>query len=386
MYFCTKEIYNIIMNTKNFCGILMPLLLCLLSSCTGKVRQTTGNTERTVELEYAQLLKMRTGDGYTTVEILNPWDSAAILHRYVLVPKDSRPPRNLPEGDVVSIPLQRAAVYSSVHCGLADELGAFAAVRGVCDLQFINLPKVHRGVEQGSITDLGSSMAPNIERIINLQPDAILLSPFENSGSYGKLGKLHIPIIECADYMEATPLGRAEWMKLFGLLLGREREADSLFAAISKRYNGMRRTPGEHPTVVTEMKTGSTWYVAGGRSYVSALIRDAGGNYLFKDVASTGSVPQSPEKVFDMAQKADVWLIKYGQPKDMTLKELGEAWPANIHIKAYRDGEVYGCNLAASLFYEATPFHPDILLEEYISILHPEIHAKKDRKYYHKLK
>ena len=137
--------------------------------------------------------------------------------------------------DTVRTPVERSAVFIAPHCQLMYELGCQQAIRGVCDLDYINIPDVRKraalsgntaagktssgnvsaenAAAGNSIVDCGSSMAPDIERIIALKPEAILLSPFENSGGYGKLDKLHIPIIEAADYMESSPLGRAEWMK-----------------------------------------------------------------------------------------------------------------------------------------------------------------------------
>ncbi len=173
--------------------------------------------------------------------------------------------------DTVRTPVERSAVFIAPHCQLMYELGCQQAIRGVCDLDYINIPDVRkRAASAGnaaagkasagnassgnaaagnSIVDCGSSMAPDIERIIALKPEAILVSPFENSGGYGKLDKLHIPIIEAADYMESSPLGRAEWMKFYGMLFKKdgnapktalaascEPKADSLFAKIEKEY------------------------------------------------------------------------------------------------------------------------------------------------------
>lgn len=109
-------------------------------------------------------------------------------------------------------------------------------------------------------------MNPDIEKVIDMHPDGILLSPYENSGGYGRIEKLNIPILECADYMETSALGRAEWVRFYGLLFGKEAEADSLFAGVEEAYLSLRNqvkdiTP--KPTVITELKTGGTWYVPG---------------------------------------------------------------------------------------------------------------------------
>lgn len=339
-------------------------------------------------MKYAELLDIRRGDEYTTVTVRNPWDSTAILHRYVLIAEGKEAPKDISSNDIIKVPLKNTAVYTSILCSLMDEIGAMEAIKGVCDVEYIYMDKVQKGVADGSIIDLGSSMTPNIEKLMDMHPDAMFISPFENSGSYGKLGKLHIPIIECADYMETTPLGRAEWMRFYGMLFGKEQEADSIFATVEQNYNAMKALADKQPvrpTVVTEMKTGSTWYVAGGKSTVNILITDAGGEYIFKDIESGGAVPYSPEQVFAKAQGADYWLIKYNQATDMTLNELGEAWATNRHMAAYVSKNVYGCNLSKKRFFEETPFHPDILLRDYINILHPGVLEDKEITFYKRL-
>lgn len=363
------------------------ILSCMLflASCAGRNANLTDDGEwQTVAMRHASLLTVQRLDSLTRVTVRNPWDTTKVLRRYVLAPEGCEVPED-ETADVVCTPLRNAAVATSVHCALFEELGEADAVKGVCDLDYNYLPFVRNGVQKGTIENLGNSMSPDVERLIALRPDGILVSPFEQSGSYGRLGELAIPIIECADYMETSPLGRAEWIRFYGMLLGKERMADSLFACIEQRYDHLRQLASKasiHPTVVTEMKTGSTWYVAGGQSTVGILISDAGGDYIFKDDASSGSRPYSPEQAFARAQKADYWLIKYNQQTDMTLTQLAAAWPANSSMAAFKSGRTYGCNLSNTMFYEKTPFHPDILLKEYVSILHPELIQLEKREYF----
>lgn len=135
--------------------------------------------------------------------------------------------KRLPEGTVVRTPIQNALVYSEVHTSLMRELGGFGAVKGVCDANYYTDAQVLSGVKAGTIADCGNS----IERVIAMKPDAILLSPYQDA-SYGQIEKMNIPIIECADYLEYTPLGRAEWVKFYGALAAKSAQADSLYEAI----------------------------------------------------------------------------------------------------------------------------------------------------------
>ena len=191
------------------------------------------------------------------MELRNPWDTLKTLHTYILTDRDNTDTGNLPEGTVVRTPLSNAIVYSSVHNSLLAETGAIESIAGVCDIQYIKHPQIKTMYEKGSIADCGSSMSPDIEKIIDLNADAVLLSPFENSGGYGRIESIGIPIIECADYMETSPLGRAEWMKFYGLLTGKEEETYSFFRKIEQEYltlKHMTKDVHHRPTVITELK------------------------------------------------------------------------------------------------------------------------------------
>lgn len=169
-----------------------------------------------------------------------------------------------------------------------DELGVASSIGGVCDLKYIKLPAVEDGCRRGTIVDCGDGMNPDMEKIIDLHPDAILLSPFENSGGYGRIEKLNIPIIECADYMETSALGRAEWMRFYGLLWGVASEADSLFTEVDNSYEQLKRRAmlsSVSLSVVSELKSGSAWYVPGGRSTTGRLFDDACGRYVLRKIS-----------------------------------------------------------------------------------------------------
>ena len=261
------------MNRKKYIyGVLLALLV--LTACQGG-KTTAGEAEEgdTLKMEYAKLLTIvkhgekaadkegasetsdektsetigdNAGYQYVEVNIANPWKAGTLLHRYILIPKGEEGDETVARlalqrtsgmgctTDTVRTPVERSAVFIAPHCQLMYELGCQQAIRGVCDLNYINIPDVRKRAAsagnassgnasaQNSIVDCGSSMAPDIERIIALKPEAILVSPFENSGGYGKLDKLRIPLIEAADYMESSPLGRAEWMKFYGMLFGKD--------------------------------------------------------------------------------------------------------------------------------------------------------------------
>ena len=184
------------MSMKRNSFLICILAVLLLFSCGGRGKTASALPDGdTIPLRYAENLTLVSYPDYTLATLRNPWDTLHTLHTYILVPKDRELPAHLPEGTVVRTPLSKSVIYSSVHCGLMDNLGVFSSIGGVCDLKYIKLPAVHEACRRGIIVDCGDGMNPDMERIIDLHPDAILLSPFENSGGYGRIEKLDIPII-----------------------------------------------------------------------------------------------------------------------------------------------------------------------------------------------
>ena len=359
-----------------------------LSACGGRTAARPSLGGDTLDLKYAANLVLVDYGGYQVATLRNPWDTLRTLHTYVLVARGDSLPADLPEGTVVRTPLEKSMVFSSVHCALLEELGALEAVGGVCDLQYIKIPRIQEECREGGIVDAGNGMNPDVEKIASLQPDAILLSPFENSGGYGRLDQLGVPVVECADYMEASALGRAEWMRFYGRLFGRAAEADSLFCAVEHRYRelagGVERA-SRRPRVFSELKSGAAWYVPGGRSTMGRLYADAGGDYVFAYVDGSGSVPLSFETVYDKAGEADIWLIKYNASTDRTYRDLRRDYAPYAGFKAFRERQVYGCNTAERPFYEETPFHPERLLEDLVKIFHPDAAERDSLRYFRKL-
>lgn len=369
-------------------NVLFLLLLLLCVGCKTKDRSQSDKSGATVVMRYAEQIQIDSCDGYWSVRVRNPWDTAKILHTYILVEQGRELPDNLPAGSLVRTPLRKSLIYSSVHCSLLVELDALDCIGGVCDLQYIYHPAVRTRCAEGGIVDAGNAMSPDLEKVIDLHPDAVLLSPFENSGGYGRIEKLGIPIIECADYMETSPLGRAEWMRFFGLLFGRKQQADSLFAEVEKRYASLKAlvdTVSVRPTVLSELRNGSAWYTPGGHSTIGRLYADAGAAYVWADDTRSGSVPLSFETVFDRGRNADFWLFKYNETVDKTLASLRAEYAPYAGFRAFQTGRVFACNTGKVPFYEETPFRPDWLLKDLILVFHPECLPGETARYFKQL-
>ena len=456
------------------------ILLCgataalLMAACQGgKTAAADAEAGDTLEMKYAKLLTIvKHGDGeessdaaegidyqYAEAIIANPWKAGTMLHRYILIPKGEEGDKTVTRlalqrtsgmgctTDTVRTPVERSAVFIAPHCQLMYELGCQQAIRGVCDLNYINIPDVRKRAAsagkasagnasagnasagnassenassenassenasaQNYIVDCGSSMAPDIERIIALKPEAILVSPFENSGGYGKLDKLRIPLIEAADYMESSPLGRAEWMKFYGMLFGKDKnisttaagkaseatagkaseaaagkaseatlpascelKADSLFAQIEKEYLDLKAEAGKLPkglSILTERKTGGVWYVPGGQSTIGILLKDANARYIFSDDKHSGSLPMSPEQILAKGSQVDVWAFKYFGGAPLSQVQLLQEYDGYKALAAFNRGNIYQVDTSTVPYFELTSFHPELLLREFIILAH----------------
>ena len=436
------------MNRKIYIfGSLLALLV--LTACQGG-KTTAGEAEEgdTLKMKYAKLLTIvKHGEKgtasldedaesaeyqYAEVNVANPWKAGTLLHRYILIPKGKEGDETVTRlalqrtsgmgctTDTVRTPVERSAVFIAPHCQLMYELGCQQAIRGVCDLNYINIPDVRKRAAsagkatagnasaQNSIVDCGSSMAPDIERIIALKPEAIFVSPFENSGGYGKLDKLHIPIIEAADYMESSPLGRAEWMKFYGMLFGKDKNisttaagkaseaavgkaseatllascelrADSLFAQIEKEYLKLKAEAGKLPkglSILTERKMGNVWYVPGGQSTIGILLKDANARYIFSDDQHSGSLPMSPEQILAKGSQVDVWAFKYFGGAPLSQVQLLQEYDGYKALAAFSRGNIYQVDTSTVPYFELTSFHPELLLREFIILAHGERFGK----------
>lgn len=368
---------------------LVVLLICSLTLCACRHTAPTATAGEgdTISLRYAHhLLMVEYPDGID-VQLRNPWDTTQTLHRYWLSEKGD--PSPFDKSTPVRIPLKRAGVFTAVHCSLIDELGCMSSIAGVCEPEYIHNPNILHALQAGKMTDLGSGLNPNLERIMQASADAVMPSPFQDNGGYGRLESIGIPIIECADYMEVSPLARAEWMKFYGLLFGVRDRADSLFAQVEKEYMDIRQKAchvAHRPTLVVERPSSGTWYIPGGQSTMGMMYADAGADYLWKDTSESGSMTLSPEHVLERALEADIWILKYNQDAPLTYRQMQEDHPICEQFKAFREHRVYACNTHTIPFYEDTPFHPERLLADLLQIFHPELSISTKNTYFCEVK
>lgn len=355
------------MNRKTLTILFVSMLLC---ACHGG---TQFNAEGGI-LELASHITINETPHSYHVRIANPWKKGTLLHTYTFtdsLPTDYSFNRNV---NTVHIPLKRVVVMTNSLAHLMVELDVEDCIAGVCEPEYISDTLIRARLADGTIVDCGNSMYPTIEKIMSLHPDAIMVSPFEGTG-YGQLEKLGIPLLECADYMETSPLARAEWIRFYGRLFGAAATADSLYGQVSHDYNSLKEIASKtvmRPKVMLDTRSGSAWYVAGGGSTIGRMIADAGAEYLFADNDGSGSVPLSFETVFEKAQDADVWLLKNSSSIPLTYNLLESDFKSYASFKPFRERNIWVCDVNQVPYFELSSFHPEILLSDFISIFHPE--------------
>lgn len=362
-------------------------MLLLLVSCSGR-RASTNLSHNTIELKYAKGLKIEKGQDYSIVSIINPWDTTLLLQKYILVDSLTNL-SNVPMGTIIKVPIKNIAVYSSVHISILEMLGKINDVSGICEVQYIDSDFIKNKVKIGDIADLGESTSPNIEKIIDSGTEYVISSPFKDMG-YGGVDKLGIPIIEAADYMENHPLGRAEWIKFFGLLADKDSIANAIFNKTELEYLLLKDSVNDYifknnltkPTLLTEMKYGAHWFVSAGESCMGKMFADAGCDYIFSYLPGQGSSPFSFEEVLDKGIAADFWLIKYNSSVDLTYSSLESSFSLYSQFDAFKNKKIYGCNTGKISFYEEYPMNPQYLLKDLINTFYPNLFNNYTPRYF----
>lgn len=348
------------------------LFACVVISC-GDRNKSNADGKLSAKMKYAGLLDVDSTKDGLTFYVSDPWQKGKLLQTVK-----------------VAEPYRRVVVFTTAHCQIMEYLGVANRIVGVCDAQYILIDDIKKRLQLregaiGKIEDCGNSMSPNIEKIVALKPDAIILSPYERM-SLGRIEKLGIPIIMAADYMESSSLGRAEWMRYFGRLFCCGQKADSLFHVVDSTYQDLKAYAAKLPkgkSILTERKTGATWYTPGGRSTIGVTIKDANGSYAFAGDQHSGSLPLSYEQIIAKAGNCDIWAFKFNGAKMMSKEDLLREFHGYEALKAFRTGEIYECNCSKIPYFEEVSWRPDYLLREMIQLLHPGVNLGGLRYYKH---
>lgn len=364
----------------------------LLGTSCNTTQQSNEKALATDTMYYAKGIDIQYFDNYIKVDIKDPWDSLKIRNSYILaeksILKDNPGLKTFlsEKGQLVTIPVNKAAVYTSVHASMIEQLGCIESICGVCEPQYITSEAIQARIANGNISDLGLATSPNVEKILEMQTEIIIASPYENC-NYGAAEKLGIPIIEAADYMEGLSLGRSEWIKFIGLLFGERAKADSIFADTEASYINLKNlissiSDSDKPKVILERKYGQSWSVPSGESYIGRLHADAGADYVYSTINGADSKALAFETVLDNAKDADFWLLKYGSANTFSYDDLKKEYLPYSFFDAFEKHHIYVCNTMTTSYYEDLTLHPDWILADLISIYHPQLLPGYQPRYY----
>ncbi|MGM5629506.1 ABC transporter substrate-binding protein [Apibacter raozihei] len=291
----------------------------------------------------------------------------------------------------VNFKLTKCVITHTSASAYIQALGKLHTIAGVCSPHYFYNTEINAGIVNRKIQDIGNDAGLNFEKIMAIRPDIIFTT---HNHSYEKvlnqLKKQGIKVIYIEEYLELHPLGKTEYLKLFGRLYSESAKADSLYNKIKNNYITLKNKveiQDKKPSVLTGMMYGDTWYMAGGKSFIAELFKDAGADYIWKDNSDSGSIPLSFEEVFSKAKNADYWIgaSNYSTKKEMLASNSNYEW-----FDAYKNNRIYIFNkrenkLKANDYYESGTLYADRILADIIKILHPQLIPEYQFEYIKKL-
>ena len=362
--------------------ILPLLLLGLVISCKKNVKSVQQVQAPDTTTSYAKSFSIESGDGFTVLQVNRPWPGASRAFRYLVVPKEKLAAMTFPSDAydaVVTTPITSLIATSTTHIPALESLGGLDKLIGFPDTKYISSMPARELISTGKIKELGTNESLNTEMVLELRPDVIIGFGIDDQNSaYHVFQKANIPVVFNGDWTEESPLGKAEWIKFFGVLLDKQKEADSIFRAIETSYQKVKKIAAKaakKPTVLSGALFKDVWYLPAGESWAAQFIKDANGEYLYQATSGTGSLSLSLESVLEKGQQANVWIA----PSRFT--SYGEMEQANAHYQqfnAFRTKKIYTfANTKGAtgglLYYELAPQRPDLVLQDLVHFFHPEI-------------
>jgi iron complex transport system substrate-binding protein len=290
--------------------------------------------------------------------------------------------------NVIVLPISNVAAFSATQLNAIEMLGLLDEVKGVSEARYIKSKAVIARLEAGEIVELATNADYFIEKILSVNPSLIFYSPFQFMERH-PLEVTRIPLIPFYDYLEHDPLGRAEWIKFTATFFNKIEEADSIFRKIEEDYLYFKSLTDNieiEPTVFSDKYFNGQWYVPGGKSYIAALFRDSGADYLWKDDTHTGSFPLDYEVVYSKAHDADFWRIVGSYGDEPTYDALSGENELYKNFKAFQNKNVIWCDAEKTAYFENSPLEPHLVLADLIFAFHPELLPFHKPKYYHILK
>lgn len=321
----------------------------------------------------------------TVIYVYNPWQGAdRVEMAYFIARNGEKAPREF-VGQVIPAGAKRIVCLSSSYVAMLDALGQTDRVVGVSGLDFLANPYIRS--HRDKIRDVGPEI--NYEALAGLNPDVVLLYGIGDAQTTltDKLQELGIPYLYMGEYLEESPLGKAEWLVALAEITDSRSEGIAVFREIPERYDRLKRLAanvGERPQVMLNTPWNDSWTMPSVKSYIARLIADAGGTYIYRDNTSNGSKPIGLETAYKLIAEADYWL-HVGSAT--SLEQLQAMNPKFADARAIREKTVYNNNLrltpgGGNDFWESAVVHPDRVLQDLIRIFHPALAG--DSLYYYR--
>lgn len=345
-------------------------------------------SKATVELAHADNFTIEKEGVLTILSIKTAWKNAQEHFQYVLYPKGTKAPSHYPNAITIPVPVERIICTSTVDIAFLDFLGATDKIVAVSNGTYVYNKNVQERISQGTIVDIGGNNTIDYETALTTNADVALVYSIGSQEAYQKFNEMGVPAILLSDFMEKTPLGRAEWAVFVACLLGKEVQAQEQCAQIAAKYQDLKIKAANYakkPTVLTGAVYKGTWYIAGGKSLMASFIRDAGGHYLWAEDESLSGVPLDFEAVYAKGLNADRWI----NMSSWTNKaDLGQSEAKYQDFKAFQEGQLYNYykrvteNGGVDIF-ESAIVKPHLVLKDFVHILHDE-KVYSDSLYYYK--
>ncbi|NJN65687.1 MAG: ABC transporter substrate-binding protein [Chloroflexaceae bacterium] len=348
-----------------------------------------------VDLDYSSAWNVEYYRNYKVINVTNPWTGASETFQYVLVQCGTPAPseEDYPDAQFIEVPIDTIVMLSTTYLPHLVDLEVLDSLVGIETIDYVNSQEVIDRYHQGNIAEVGSGAGVNIEQILDLDPDVVMAS-----GSGVPEYDTHPTLIENgiaaainADWMEQSPLGRAEWVKFTAMFYNREAQSSRLFDDIEQRYTDLMnqiQNVSDRPTVFNNLPWQGTWYVPGGQSFSAQMMDDAGASYLWRDNNSTGSLALDFEAVYERAIDADFWLI-FGQGMQ-GIDDLVASDERFGDFTAVQRGRVYANDARVNAnggndYFESGVVNPDAVLADLVKIFHPELVPDHTLTYYRRL-
>jgi iron complex transport system substrate-binding protein len=357
------------------------------------VARPSAATGRTT-VQYAKGFRIAYVGNYKVITIQNPFDPKSPAVRYLLVPRGVARPAGYPDAQVIETPLRSLVALSSMHVALADFLGSADLVAGVGSFKYVSAPRVRQRIAAGQVYEVGQGKELNNELLVAHHPDLVMTTgwPGEGIDHFQTLRAAGVPVLINSEWVENTPLARAEWVKVLAALLNKEAVVNQKFDAVAREYQrlaALGHGAAKKPSVVVGLPFKDVWYVPDADSYMAQFLRDAGATYHWdRTKAPSGSLALSFEAVAPVVLGADYWL----QTGSLTTKAALLAQDARYAAFApVKNGRVFNNNLrtnaqASNDYWESGAMHPDLILADLLHILHPELVPTWKLRYYQPLR